>query len=75
MNETKKQTQKERLLEWLETYDYCEPIVAWQELGIYRYSGVIHRLKQDGHRIIGENVKVKNRFGESISITRHRLIK
>lgn len=65
-------TQNERLLEYLRTHIGITPMVALNELGIYRLSGRIHNLREAGHRIQTIRTKVKTRDGEAI-VAEYRL--
>lgn len=51
------------------------PLQAWARLGIYRLGARIWDLKQAGHRISRQMVKVHNRFGEQCRVAQYRLQK
>lgn len=58
-------TQAARLLDALQTGQKIDPLTAWQDLGIYRLSGVIYTLKNEhGVMIKTETARAYNRFGE-----------
>lgn len=50
------------------------PMDAWAELGIYRLSGRILDLREQGHDITSERADVLNKFGEVCRVARYRLI-
>jgi len=68
-----KDTQDRRILKHLHMYNTIDPLRAWQLLGIYRLSAVIHRLRKVGYNIVTERMKVQNQFGESCSVANYRL--
>jgi len=61
MNMTKQET---RLLEYLKTNYRITPIEAWNELGIYRLSDVVFKLRNKKYEIETELIPVRNRFNE-----------
>jgi hypothetical protein len=65
-------TQDERLLDYLKDNNEIDPLEAWKELGIYRLSACIFRLRKQGHNIISNRKKVHNRFGENCNVARYR---
>jgi hypothetical protein len=67
-------TQKTRLIVYLKANRNINPITAWKELGIYRLSDVILRLRKDGHTITTTKVIVPNRFNEPCSFAKYELI-
>jgi hypothetical protein len=44
-------THEARLLDYLTTNGKISPLEAWTNLGIYRLSAVIFKLREDGHTI------------------------
>jgi len=58
-------TQDERLLNFLKDNKHIDPLQAWQELGIYRLSSCIHRLRSQGWDIKTKRKIVNNKFDES----------
>lgn len=78
-DERAKQTQKKRLLDWLEKGQTITPLESWRDLGIYRLSDVVFRLKKDlvkhGRTIHTELIMVKNQFGDDCGpIAKYRLV-
>ena len=67
-------TQKIRLLTFLKTNKNINPLVSWRELGIYRLSSVIHKLRKDGHEITTTRVEVLNKFNEPCDFAQYELI-
>jgi hypothetical protein len=66
-------TQKERLLNWfMQTNITINPLQSWAELGIYRLSDTVFKLKADGYDIETELVTVKNRFDEDCEVAQYR---
>ncbi len=65
-------TQDQRLLDYLRDNHHIDPLQAWQELGIYRLSACIHRLRKQGHNIISNRKRVQNRFGENLNVADYR---
>jgi len=67
-------TQCDRLLSRLERGP-VDPMVALNELGIYRLAARAWDLKCAGHKVIKQVVKVTNRFGESCRVASYSLDK
>lgn len=60
-------SQKQRVLEWLKRHKGITPLEAWVELGIYRLSDVIWKLRK--YYIIDTEEKVIiNKFGEECRV-------
>lgn len=66
--------QTERLLDWLKTGKTINPLTSWRALGIYRLGARIFDLKEEGHTIEREIVKVYNSWGEPCRVAEYRLI-
>ena len=62
------ETQNKRLLKALEEGKRINPLNAWQELGIYRLSGRVFDLRDSGHLVDDEWIKVPNQFGEECRV-------
>ncbi len=71
MNMTKQET---RLLEYLKTNYRITPIEAWNELGIYRLSDVVFKLRNKKYEIETELIPVRNRFNEPCSFAEYKLL-
>ena len=67
-------TQCDRLLQHLEQGP-VDPMVALNELGIYRLAARAWDLKCAGHKVIKQAVKVTNRFGEACRVASYSLEK
>ena len=65
-------TQCDRLLNRLEAGP-VDPMVALNELGIFRLAARCHDLRQAGHPVIKQTVSVTNRFGESCRVAQYQL--
>jgi biotin operon repressor len=50
-------SQKEQVLQYLENHDFITGGIAFSELGIYRLSSCINRLRKDGITISTDNSK------------------
>lgn len=59
-----KQTQENKVLEYIQKFGSITKLDAFKDLGITRLSAKIYNLKKEGHDIVGETIKVTNRFGE-----------
>lgn len=57
-------TQANRLLDYLKTNGTINPLESWQQLGIYRLSDTVFRLRKEGYLIRTDLVEVKNQFNE-----------
>ena len=66
-------TQDERLLEHLERFNSVNPLEAWTQLGIYRLSACVHRLRNRGYKIKTDLVPVQNQFGETCHVAKYTL--
>ena len=66
-------TQQSQVINYMARYGWITPMVAFQELGITKLATRVSELRKDGFRIRGERVKVKNRFGEEVTVMRYCL--
>jgi hypothetical protein len=64
-------TQKQRLLNHLETFGKINPLDAWTKLGIYRLSDTVYRLRKEGHDIETLDLTVQNQFGEKCVVAEY----
>jgi len=71
MNMTNQET---RLLEYLKTNYKITPMEAWNELGIYRLSDVVFKLRNKNYEIETERMSVVNRFNEVCSFAEYKLL-
>ena len=67
-------TQDQRLLNYLEQYGKVNPLEAWKELGIYRLSAAVLRLRKLGYNIVTNRIDVKNKFNESCHVAEYHLV-
>lgn len=65
-------TQDKRLLDYLKDNKEINPLQAWTELGIYRLSACIHRLRGSGCNIVTEYKDVENKFGETCHVALYK---
>jgi hypothetical protein len=68
-----KTTQDERLLDYLKDNHSINPLEAWTELGIYRLSACIHRLRKVGWNIDTDTIGVFNQFDELCMVGDYKL--
>ena len=68
-----KKTQKELVLDYLETHESITPLEALIELGAMRLSAIIYDLKKDGYSIITRQKKVKKANGEDTYVAEYML--
>ena len=71
MNMTNQET---RLLHYLESNKKISPMEAWTELGIYRLSDVVFKLRNKKYEIETERKSVLNRFDEPCSFAEYKLL-
>ena len=67
-----KPTQNQRILDYIEKCGGITQREADDFFGITRLPSRIFDLRRDGYNIVGEWVKGKNRFGESVRVKRYR---
>lgn len=67
-------TQCDRLLSRLER-GTVDPMVALNELGIFRLAARIRDLRDDGKKIVKQTVEVTNQFGEPCHVASYSLDK
>lgn len=61
-------TQKERLLDHLQSGKTLMRLEAWSTLGILEAPARISELKREGHKIKTTMVRVQNRYGQPVDI-------
>ena len=66
--------QETRLLHSLESNKKISPMEAWTELGIYRLSDVVFKLRNKNYEIETERKSVLNRFDEPCSFAEYKLL-
>ena len=66
--------QEERLLDYLKTNEKISPMEAWTELGIYRLSDVVFKLRNKDFEIETERKSVMNRFDEPCNFAEYKLL-
>ena len=60
----KKLTQYAAVLIWLKERGSIEPMQALGQIGCYRLSAVIHRLRKAGYEIVTKRITKQGRFGK-----------
>jgi len=65
--------QEKRLLDYLQKYLKINPIEALTDLGIYRLSDVVFRLRNKGYDINTKRVTRLNRYDEPCSFAEYEL--
>lgn len=71
---TKKLTQKERVLLYIQEFGSISRREGFLDLGIVELSSRIGELESMGYRFDRKTETSKNRFGEDVSYTRYSLI-
>jgi len=66
--------QEKRLLDYLKTNKKISPMEAWIDLGIYRLSDVVFKLRKQGLSIETERKSVMNRFDEPCNFAEYILL-
>ena len=64
-------TQCERIIQYMDDFGGITALEAMQDLGIMRLASRICDLKQQGYKIKTEEVKKRNRYGETIRVARY----
>lgn len=67
-------TQCERILKYMEDFGSISTMQAFTDLGVTRLASRIHEIRRMGIKIIGEQRKGKNRYGESTHYTEYRMV-
>ena len=73
MDKPRVKTQKQRLLEHLQSGRSLTRLQSWDVLGILEAPARVSELRGDGHNIITTMITVCNRYGESVRIAVWRL--
>ena len=67
-----KQTQCERIIDYINRFGSISTIEAFNDLGVARLASRIHDLKDQGYNIVSEIKTGRNRFGEKTSYKVYR---
>jgi hypothetical protein len=67
-------TMQERTVWYMKTYGSISSLEAIQELGNTRLSGTIYSLKQKGYLISSEQDHARNRWGDTTTFARYRIL-
>lgn len=68
-----KKSQKQLVLEYMQTHKSITPLEAIIELGALRLSAIIYDLKKDGYSIITRDKKVRKSNGEYTYVAEYML--
>ena len=74
MTKRRSNTHYTRLLDYLKQFKSITSLDAIRDLGNTRLSATIYTLRNDGHNIESEDVKVSNRWGGSTTVSKYTLI-
>lgn len=66
--------QKQLLLTYLKEKRFITPLEALSELGVYRLSDCVHKLRKDGWQILTHKVKSINRHGRECEYANYQLM-
>ena len=66
-------TQAQRVLDYIERFGGITQHEALIDLGVARLASRISELKKRGYNIVSEWIKVRNRFGELVSVKRYSM--
>jgi hypothetical protein len=69
-----KNTQNDKILEFLKSGEPIDPLTALKEFGVMRLASRVFDLRTQGHNIISEKKTVINRHGEECHVAYYRLI-
>jgi hypothetical protein len=72
--DTKKVTQYEKIIMYIDKYGSITPFDAFREFGITRLAARIFEMRMKGINISGERESGKNRFGETVHYMRYRRV-
>lgn len=73
MENNKRPTQCDRVLQYMKDFGSITQIEALSNFGILRLASRISELKSNGYAIKKQMIKVKNRYGENCSVARYSL--
>lgn len=68
-----KQTQAERVLDYMRRFGSITALDAMRDLGIMRLASRITDLRREGHSVTRTMVEIKNRFGQKTRIACYAL--
>lgn len=66
-------TQRERILEHLANGNTITSLQAYDQLGVTQLAARVYELRDAGHCIRTNQIKVTNRFGEECSVSEYYL--
>lgn len=68
-------TQCERILDYMLVHGSITQLEALKDLGVFRLASRISELRENGHQISSQMVKVENRYGETCRVKRYSIKK
>lgn len=70
-----KKTQRSEVLKYLENNKKgLTSMEAFSKFGATRLSAIIFDLRKDGYKIVGEDKKVKDRYGRTTLVSNYKLV-
>lgn len=66
-------SQNQQILEVLKNGHGITALYAQSQFGIMRLAARIADLKAEGHKIVAQKVKVRNRHGQEVSVAKYSL--
>ena len=72
MENNKRPTQCDKILQYLTDFGSITQLEALRDLGVMRLASRISELRKNGINIIGEQITVKNRYGEICHIKKYK---
>ena len=73
MTDPTKKSQKELVLDYIETHGSITPLEAEREIGCMRLGARIWELRYEGYNIVSEIVEVPTRHGGKARVARYRM--
>lgn len=73
MDQKRRMTQNDRVLDYLQTHPFITPIEALNELGIFRLGARAFDLRKSGHPIRSYWYEIKDRNGETCRVKAYTL--
>lgn len=71
---TAKQTQRKRIIEYMQKYGKITPMDAWDAIGCTKLSTRVGELKHEGYRIVGMWTNGINRDGQATRYKTYHLM-
>ena len=68
-----KVSQCDRIVDYIKEEGFITQLEALRELGCFRLASRMCDLKKQGYQVKSEMIKVKNRYGEDVSIAKYTI--